>query len=390
MTELLRRIVCVGAVGVMAAGAGTAAASASGSAASGSAAAPGWRTVYASTSQHGSDSFKDVFALGPKNAWALGGADGSLLRHWNGTSWRAVAVPTSLVGADQVEVGRVVATSPKDVWVFGSAFWQDADERRVVYGLHWDGTRWTKKEFPFARINDVITTGKPGEVWVAAARHSCGHGKVCGPWIQRFDGKAWRKVPVPKSKAGAYRLSARKGTGVWATTDSTPVRSTAYRPGLVRWTGKRWQKVTGPKVVLPRGHEGHATDVLARGPRDVWTTITITKGGTAVNKSVLAHWNGKSWRQHVIRTKVLSALDGDGAGGIWALAGDPGRGAVQAMAHWSKGKVRFHRVPGVRNRMDSISDFTLIPGTRSVWAAGHHRRPTPMYDIQAMLWKYGA
>src|SRR5215813_12040224 len=72
------------------------------------AAGPGWRVV--STHRFGGSpaysSLDSVVSTGRNNAWAFGGADllgpargTPVAEHWNGRSWRVVALPSGLTGS---------------------------------------------------------------------------------------------------------------------------------------------------------------------------------------------------------------------------------------------------------------------------------------------------
>ncbi len=89
-----------------------------------------------------------VTALSPTNAWAAGddiGATspvggGTLLEHWNGTSWSVVPSPTP--GADDSLTG-IAARSASDVVAVGSALPSVNGGPLQAVILRWNGTAWS-------------------------------------------------------------------------------------------------------------------------------------------------------------------------------------------------------------------------------------------------------
>jgi hypothetical protein len=89
------------------------------------------------------ESLQAVAALSPRDVWAVGAyktsnrsGDGPVAYHWNGTSWRRVAVPNQ-PGAARYNLGgwplgAIAAVSPTDIWAVPQA----------GHALHWDGRSW--------------------------------------------------------------------------------------------------------------------------------------------------------------------------------------------------------------------------------------------------------
>ncbi|MQY03817.1 hypothetical protein [Actinomadura macrotermitis] len=340
-------------------------------------AAPGWRITHRTAADY--RELHDVTALNATTAWAVGSRQDSimLVERWDGRAWREMPVPAALAPEKNAVLERVVATSAKDVWAIGAAR-KDGVDGLTIFGVHWDGTRWTGRTFAKnAWLNDVTTTGAPGEVWVSGGGAPC-KAWSCKQWIQRFDGKTWRAVPVPND--GAYRLGARKGTGVWASADLTKHNTRESRQSLTRWTGKKWQAVAAPKFSVPKAYEAIFSDIHAVGPKDVWATVSFqnSAGGGYLNKSALVHWNGKKWKQYPVKAKRLVSLAHDGKKGFW-MASSSG----SDLFHIADAKVSAVAVPSWGGRDGDYGDLALIPGTRSLWAAGTLGR-------QGVIWKYGA
>jgi hypothetical protein len=92
-----------------------------------------------------------VSALTGSDAWASGfvftngGGEGTLLLHWNGTSWTRVPAPSPSpggpTGGSFLNGVDMVATA--DVWSAGGTFFDGTGKERTLL-LHWNGTTWTR------------------------------------------------------------------------------------------------------------------------------------------------------------------------------------------------------------------------------------------------------
>ena len=92
-----------------------------------------------------------VSALTGSDAWASGfyntnsGGEGTLLLHWNGTSWTRVPSPTprpgGSTGGSFLNGVDMVATG--DVWSAGGTLFDSTGKERTLL-LHWNGVAWTR------------------------------------------------------------------------------------------------------------------------------------------------------------------------------------------------------------------------------------------------------
>jgi len=92
-----------------------------------------------------------VSALTGSDAWASGfyntnsGGEGTLLLHWNGTSWTRVPSPTprpgGSTGGSFLNGVDMVATG--DVWSAGGTIFDSTGKERTLV-LHWNGMTWTR------------------------------------------------------------------------------------------------------------------------------------------------------------------------------------------------------------------------------------------------------
>jgi hypothetical protein len=128
-----------------------------------------------------------VVSLSPTDAWAVG----SVVMHWDGTSWTLVDVPAPL--APWNPLYGIAAASPTDIWAMG-----------LTTGLHWDGTSWTPVPV-LSPMSDVAVVS-PGDVWAVGAK------------IQHWDGRAWSLVRAPDlgPTASLFSVTALPDGRLWA------------------------------------------------------------------------------------------------------------------------------------------------------------------------------
>jgi hypothetical protein len=124
-------------------------------------------------------------------------------RHFDGTAWRTVTIPSALAG------GGAIGSSGHDMWIIG---WSAADIE-VELTFHWDGSKW--KEFPLPSSWKSYTTGptvyvSPNDIYLFADTTSGGY--------LHWDGTSWRPgsigITMPKSLGYVQDAAYADGT-VW-------------------------------------------------------------------------------------------------------------------------------------------------------------------------------
>jgi hypothetical protein len=353
--------------------------------------APGWRVGNVTQLPEGFDAYmNDVTATSAKGGWAVGysrlsgsGHQGMLLKRWNGRTWTDVKIPAGLAPTAHAELWRVASSAWNNVWVFGIAKKKPRAETGFAFGLHWDGKKWTRKVFPeMERPEQAASIGSNGQV-LLIGRAGC-TAWFCKPIAHRFDGKSWKKFPVPK---GIGDLHARSGKDIWATVNLADGRKTPVAKNtLGHWDGRRWRTVRMPKLASTAKRIWYFTDVYGTSAKSAWVSIgSFSPADGYMPGAYLGHWNGKKWRIVKFNSKdALREIAGDGHGGLWARSWD------DYLVHYSGGKVTARvRAPRPKGGVGAtLVSLVRIPGTRSMWAAGS-LRTRESWDI-GVIWKYGA
>jgi hypothetical protein len=169
-------------------------------------ASPGWRIVQALPSEPGSgqpgggsDDMLSVAAAGAGDVWAVGticpqqcdaNSHSTLVEHRAETRWRTIPSPpgTGLLIPPTV----ISASSAANVWVFGDTA---GLATRVA---RWNGSRWASFSFPGEVRTTAAAVFSRTDVW-AFGELSGGqiHRMFSRPYVVRFDGRRWLRVPSP-------------------------------------------------------------------------------------------------------------------------------------------------------------------------------------------------
>lgn len=317
-------------------------------------ASSGWNRI---VQTRDSGSFQSIAAVSKSNVWVAGiRTQGSktvykpYLRHFNGSTWKAVTIPGAAMTSD-----RVQATSPGNVWVFGLV----PNSRHIAASAayRWDGARWHKIPVPAYTYlqGDVVLS--PSNVWAFGGSQTLAGG------VFHWNGSRWRTYSLNSAFVPQF-MSASSAGNVWLsgmTWSGKTQKAAAYR-----WNGSRWLAVSMPHPVVTSG-----PGVTALSPSNVWIgwdTATTTKA---------AHWDGHQW--HVITAPDSIVANSfqivpDGRGGYWfgpfadwtghawvsAVGISPGysAGAFNALAR-IPGTLTFLMAAGVMNTGSSTEHPTV-------------------------------
>ncbi|MGI8447754.1 MAG: hypothetical protein ACR2MP_11365 [Streptosporangiaceae bacterium] len=321
------------------------------------AAPSGWRVVYQSTSKT-SNQLYSVAAVSPGDAWAAGASAGSgggenqpLVLHWNGISWKPVAVP----GLAGFYLPAVAASSASDVWLFAASAGGGSPK-----AVRWNGSQWVTIPLPAGSYYpDEAVVLSPTDAWVAGPQQPCtgsGAAEVCSTTLYHWDGSSWSPFTLPLTAGESTELSASSPTNVWVVGASNPCVASrcSYSPVAYHWNGSAWLKAPP----LPLVHSYYQPDVAAGAKKNVWVSgWSATRAG---QPGRLMHWNGRRWQIIDASSDLLaeSPLVTDGARGAW----------MGPYAHWTG--TQWVNTEPFSPVTCGMADLTRIPGTATLWGAG--------------------
>jgi hypothetical protein len=112
----------------------------------------------------------EVSALSRRDVWALGRAStgASVLEHWTGRAWHAVAIPRPKVSAGVAAHVSGLTATRGGVWLQRN-YEKGSGSVRTRYLLHWTGQTWQRVSLHYrTSLVDTMTPDGRGGLWLAA------------------------------------------------------------------------------------------------------------------------------------------------------------------------------------------------------------------------------
>ncbi|HYU67571.1 MAG TPA: hypothetical protein VEK09_12510 [Jatrophihabitantaceae bacterium] len=173
-----------------------------------------------------SDKFNGVAALGPADVWAIGSrqvsGNNALAEYWNGTSWTATTVPVPQ-GMASTGLNHISATSSTDVWALGTDYATDGGTAVGNYVAHWNGLSWKAIAVPSSANPDLYTWLRdmaavaPNDLWLAGGTYSNSQADFLGNLTLPWDGAAWHTASAPSTGMSPTLLHiGGTSTNLWA------------------------------------------------------------------------------------------------------------------------------------------------------------------------------
>jgi hypothetical protein len=318
-----------------------------------------------------------VAVLSPCNAWAVGDYDPgqTLVVHWDGASWTQVpspdpATPSRLFG--------VHALSASNVWAVGEYFDGSIYKTLIV---HWDGSAWAQVPSPNVSgatqsVLKAVRGSSATNVW--AVGYFVNSNNVDQTLILHWNGSAWKLVPSPDPSGPALdqeltSVASDSAQDAWAVG--------FYYTGLdksmiLHWNGSSWKQVTSPN---PGSQGTFLYGVRSTSASSAWA-VGSDFNGTA-DKTLIVRWDGSAWKQvtspnpgGATQNNDLSSVAVTSATDAWAVGDyDSGTGTRTLALHWDGSAWTQVTTPDLGG--SSIDDsFTAVGATSAsdVWAVGRY------------------
>ena len=160
--------------------------------------------------------------------------------------------------------------------------------------MHWDGRTWRTVDLPFARPGYLLAVSAAhGEVWAAGAQK---FGRRERPLILHFANGAWTQQTIPFLFAydEIQQVLAASDHDVWVIANRQRHRTTPYGSIIAHWDGQTWRRIPMPfgRFDPPSGFAATSfTNAWAVGSyADRYCTLR------AHSRTIAAHWNGHRWQ----------------------------------------------------------------------------------------------
>jgi len=254
-----------------------------------------WRIVQ-SPSPSNDNYLSGVACTSSDNCWAVGyynadkGAGSeTLVEHWNGMSWKVVSAPDPRKPGDSLDA--IACVSALDCWAVGSGAGTSSYDETVIE--HWDGVAWSAVAAPNTEDGGVlyaVTCVAASDCW-AVGYHARAAWLESGTLIEHWDGVSWRVVGSGTQDwySGFNELSSVacvSASDCWAVGEIEDVK---YPTSVMeRWNGTRWSVAK----IEPRETAGSdLNDLSCISSDDCWAV-----GGTLGEQvGYFDRWNGTSW-----------------------------------------------------------------------------------------------
>jgi hypothetical protein len=159
-------------------------------------------------------------------------------------------------------------------------------------------------------------------------------------------------------------IAASSSSSAWAVGNDDAQR--VPRTILEHWNGKKWTRITKGIPVY-----GYLSTVAATSADNVWAAGAVeTAAGPADTKSLVLHWNGKTWSQATGVSILYGSVSDLAASGnaVWAV-GTIARGETESplILHWTGGK--WYLVP-FNGESDRYLSSVALTEKDAAWAVG--------------------
>jgi hypothetical protein len=359
-----------GIAGLLIAGTATAGIASAAGAAAAPAAGKHWHVIFrapkVSPGLQGTQDFTAVVATGPATGFAfdgIGAPAGETAWQRTGASWKKVPFP----GKTNEEVAYAAASSPANVWAFGTDGFTGS---RV---LRWTGSKFAVVKTFGGPVTAASVLG-PRDVWVYGVQAGSGVPAI-GVW--HYNGRTWSRIG--KNISGGSALS---GHDVWGFTATS----------VQHWNGSTWMATPVSRLLPakdPRGlNDPQVVGIVALSDSNVYAIGNGNRqdeGGPVV----VLHFNGHQWSKLAAGEfgfgPDFGQVSSDGSGGLW-LAMEGAAGGTSFLVHYAGGKFTEAAVSPATITIQSLS---RIPGTTQQLAGGFTHAPGNRGgNVVAVLWQY--
>jgi hypothetical protein len=248
--------------------------------------------VYNTPAVGAASGFSDVATVAKNDVWAVGStassfssASRALIEHFDGRSWRIVAIPAT----SGTSLTSVTAVSSTDVWAVGGG-----------HTLHWDGHTWTATADPANLVAVKVEHGHGGLVMALGVNTSTTKQEVFRRTATNWEPIATPTPPLPTSgrpcddvlELRAMTLLTSNDIWVAGGTSNSGNTVTSGCPYAAHWNGSTWTTSAPPNVLNAAISELAA--ISARADGTVWAVGQAQGADPQTQPGFAVRWNG-SW-----------------------------------------------------------------------------------------------
>ena len=287
-----------------------------------------WRHMTTFSGGNGGDLYA-VTAPSAAATWAVGEyvdntvADQTLIERETARGWVTYASPDPAGAAGNNDLYGVAA-SGGSAWAVGTAQTATASGS-VVLILGWNGRKWVVARAPSLGRDQSSALFSAAAVssssaWAVGTATS---GSVARPLIERYQHGGWSVVASPAISGELESVTVVSAKSAWAV--GFRVSSGTDATLIEHWNGSSWSVVSSPNVrrVDASSADDQLRGVAAVSAGNVYAVGVAAPAHSAVEQTLILHWNGDSWVQ--VSSPDPAGADGTndlqaaaaGGGGCW-------------------------------------------------------------------------
>jgi hypothetical protein len=218
----------------------------------------------------------------------LAGAASSSCGGWS-------VVPSPNRGPNDNTLGGVSGASSADVWAVGSLLLPGSSSITGTLVDHWNGTTWSV--IPSANVGSLsnalygVSARTASDAWAVGSY--IGGDFVAHTLIQHWEGSSWTVVTSPDGGPAVnvlYGVAAVAADNVWAVGRSGNANGT-LRTLIEHWDGSAWSVVASPN---PGATNNLLNSIVAVSANDIWA-VGQQLGTQGPDQGLILHWNGTQW-----------------------------------------------------------------------------------------------
>jgi hypothetical protein len=302
-------------------------------------------------------------------------------------------------GAVYEYIKGIAAAPLGRAWAVGTVWPTTQASRSVIE--RWTGERWRMEAGP----NLGVSSSSLAEVAVVARHSAWAVGKVTGglttgALIERWNGRSWRRVRSPSpggltgtsSLSGIAALSPRQAwaVGFFTFVAPPPTFQESDRTLVEHWNGKSWRQVASPSPGDLFG--SYLLAVGALSGSSAWA-VGYYYDGAGHQHGMILRWNGRNWQRspspHPGDTQSNSVLYGVVATSprnAWAVGAYSTTQGTQTLIERWNGR-RWRQVRSPDPAPGSYLYAVAASSSSDAWAVGEYLNRTLTVHWNGTAWR---
>jgi hypothetical protein len=222
-------------------------------------------------------------------------------------------------------------------------------------------------------LNGVAPISKD-DAWAVGANYTGPEGPPVQGLIEHWNGKSWRVFPSPNLGMNntLNYVVVVSTNDLWATGNTmTGQFGTPTKTLLEHWNGKSWNIVPSPNPGLTH-NDLAGPAVISKD--DVWAGGSYDTSAGSIFHTMVLHWDGSQWRVVPSPSPGTNDFLGDmgavSANDVWAVGNATINGTSQTLIeHWNGTQWSIVKSPNVGTHDNVLIGVTAVSRS-DVWAVG--------------------